>query len=452
MATKKPKDIIVVDTSVILHDSESIFKFRGYDIVIPLIVLDEVDKFRSLEDEKGRNARNFIRILNRFREKGDLNKGVPVFDKPSDGNIRVKFLKEYEGLSEFPLDMDKNDDKILAVCLRTIKDFPGYKSKPNVSLVTKDISLTVKAHVLGIGCIDYSEDRPVKNVSELYSGFTEIEVDSEIIDKVHSDGGILVEDFLAAEKISQLYENIGITLIDSSNSAHTALVIHKNGRLNKLKYADKPIFNGIGSKNREQSFALELLMDPDVKLITLTGAAGCGKTLLAIVCALKQVYDNKVYKRLIISRPIQPLGRDIGFTPGSVQEKLEPWLGPIKDSIEFIFNGDSDKYNQLMYTNAFDIEPLTYIRGRSLPNTLFILDEAQNLTRHEMKTIISRMGKNSKIILTGDVYQIDNHYLDSTNNGLTIVAEKFKEYDVAGHITLVRGQRSELATLATDLL
>jgi len=452
MATKKTKNIIVVDTSVILHDADSIFKFKGYDIVIPLVVLDEVDKFRSLEDEKGRNARKFVRLLNEFREKGDLNTGVPVFDNDNDGIIKVRFLKEYGGLSEFPLDMDKNDDKILAVCLRILQEQRDSRKKKSVSLITKDISLAVKAHVLGIGCVDYSEDRPVQNVSELYTGMGEFLVDKDIVDKVHSTGSVLVKDFLASEKNFQLHENMGITLVNNINPAHTALTLYKNGRLVKLKYADKPIFNGVGAKNREQLFALELLMDPDVKLLTLTGAAGCGKTILSVAASLKQVYNDKNYQRLLISRPIQPLGKDLGYMPGDVQEKLSMWTGPIKDAIEFLFGGDSGKYEELRYMGVFDIEALTYIRGRSLPNSLFVVDEAQNLTRHEMKTIISRIGDGSKIILTGDVTQTDNPYLDSTNNGLTIVAEKFKEYDISGHITLMRGQRSKLATLAANLL
>ena len=442
---KTTKDTIVLDTSVILYNADSVFKFRGKDIVIPLVVLYEIDKFRSLDDEKGRNARKFIRSMNELRKKGDLSCGVPLFEEAHLGDISIQFTTDTNLLSEFPLDMSSNDDKILSVCLKLTK-----KDSKNAILVTKDISLTVKANLLGIGCLDYSDDQLIEDSSELYSGTAEVVVDSGSIDIMHSGGTLFLED-VDIYDCPPLHDNMGVTLMSSSNLAHTALAIYKDGQFKKLRYADKTVLN-VSPRNREQAFALELLLDPEVRLVTLTGMAGTGKTLIAIAAALHQVYDQKTYKRLVISRPIQPLGKDLGYLPGDMYEKMDPWVGPVRDAMEFVFNGDSSKFDELRFLGVFDIEPLTYIRGRSLPQTLFILDEAQNLTRHEMKTIISRIGTDSKIILTGDVFQIDNHYLDTTNNGLTVVIEKFKEIGLAGHISFVKGQRSKLAYLAAEIL
>lgn len=446
-------DLVVLDTSVILYDADCIYKFGNYDVVIPLVVLDEIDKFKSLENEAGRNARKFIRSVNDLRTKGNLNKGVVISDI-YQSTLSVRFLTDYSGLSTYSLDMGKNDDKILAVCLERQRDFSTFTTnRPTVSLVTKDISMTVKAHVLGIGLLDYSEDRPIQDSSELYSGILDLYVDPTIIDVLHSEGMVSVEDCsrIMEDFPLHIYDNTGITLISNTNPNHTALCLYRGGFFRKLKYDSRTV-NNVSAKNREQAFAMEFLLDPDIKLVTLTGAAGTGKTVLSIACSLYMAFDAKKYDRLVVSRPIQPLGKDIGYLPGDALEKMDPWMGPIRDAIEFVFNGDRTKYDELINFGALDIEPLTYIRGRSLPKTLFILDEAQNLTRHEMKTIISRIGKGSKIILTGDVLQIDNHYLDATNNGLTIVLEKFKDIDIAAHISLVKGQRSRLASLAADIL
>ena len=448
--TKKINDIVVLDTSVILYDADCIFKFDKYNVVIPLTVLDEVDKFRSLEDETGRNARKFIRSVNELRKNGDLNKGVYLNDDKTS-YLSVKFAADFSCLAEYTLDMGKNDDKILAVCLDLLRSGQKYSK---VSLVTKDISMTVKAHVLGITILDYSDDKPINDSSELYSGIIEIPVDSFTIDAMYTKGTLSVEECMANSSCfpDRIYENEGVILKSESNKNHTALAIFKGGKFHKLKYLNKKV-NNVSARNMEQSFALEFLMDPDIKLVTLTGAAGCGKTLLSVACGLHLTGGNEnPYSRFVVSRPIQPMGRDLGFLPGSALEKIEPYMGPIRDAVEFAFNGDMYKFEQLLDMGVLDIEPLTYIRGRSLPNTLFVLDEAQNLTRHEMKTIISRIGKGSKIVLTGDVYQIDNPYLDTTNNGLTIVLEKFKDSDLSAHVHLVKGQRSRLATMAANIL
>jgi PhoH-like ATPase len=383
--------------------------------------------------------------MNDLMACGKLNDGVYLDDSKSS-MLSIRFLTDYSGLSAYALDMSKNDDKILAVCLELQKH-------RRVSLVTKDISLTVKAHVLDIDITVYSEDAPIQDSSELYTGVLELFVDSNIIDALHAKGFVTSQE--CASVIEgfpiNIYENTGVMFVSGSNPNHTALCVYSRDRFIKLKHGGRTVCN-VYSRNREQSFALEHLLNKDVRLVTLTGPAGTGKTLLAIACGIQQVFNNKEYDRLVISRPIQPLGKDLGYLPGDMYEKMAPWVGPIKDAVEFVFNGDVYKFDELTAMGAFDIEPLTYIRGRSLPRTLFILDEAQNLTRHEMKTVISRIGKDSKIILTGDVFQIDNHYLDTTNNGLTIVLEKFKDIDIAAHVSLEKGQRSRLATLAAEIL
>jgi len=442
------RDIVVFDTSVILYDSNSIFGFDNQDIVIPLTVLDEVDKFRSLDNEVGRNARSFIRSLKKLMDgDGVLSNGVERL--PSGEQLTVRFLEFGELLDvERVLDLDKNDDLILAVCMEVIASVPELK----VSLVTKDISLFAKANVLKINCLDYQVDSQLRDPSQLYTGTAELVVPSSFVDKVYDDGKVSFIE-LGPEYIAGLeaYENMGITLVSETNPSHTALCLHKNGEFCKLKYAKGTVCN-VTPQNREQTLAFELMLDPEVKLVTLTGMAGTGKTLAAVACGVYMTTDLSQFDRIVISRPIQPLGKDLGYLPGDLYEKMEPWIGPIKDAVEFIFGGDRNKMRDLMQFGMLDIEPLTYIRGRSLPRTLFILDEAQNLTRHEMKTIITRIGKDSKIILTGDVFQIDNHYLDTVTNGLTCVVEKFKSNCLAGHVTLSRGQRSDLATLAADIL
>jgi len=450
------KHIAILDTSVILHDANSIFGFDGYDIMIPLVVLNEVDKFRSLDNEVGRNARSFIRSVNKMcGTNGKLSEGVKR--RESGEELYIKLPNEHDLKKLDPtvanvLDLKSNDDLILLFCLGCILEGKSQSYK----LFTKDISLAAKANVIGVPCEDYYADAQIKNLDTLFTGIAEpIYVPGFLLDKLYEDK---VLDFgrddsdikLISEQIEK-NDNTCITLIDELNHSHTAIALYTNNKLRTFNYKGGPI-SSLTPCNREQSFAFELLLDPSIKLVTLTGMAGTGKTLLAIACGIHQTMGTQRYDRLLVSRPIQPLGKDIGFLPGSAEEKLDPWMGPIRDAVEFVFGGDTGKYNEMKSFNWLEIEPLTYIRGRSLPRTLFILDEAQNLTTHEMKTIVSRIGKDSKIILTGDVFQIDNHYLDTTTNGLTSVIEKFKQYDIAGHVTLTKGQRSKLASLAADIL
>ena len=447
MSKSRGKDIIVLDTSVILYDSDCVSKFDGYDMVVPLIVLDEIDKFRRTDSQIGRNARRFIRGLKAMKSSdNDYSEGL--LRKESGETIWVQKLKDHTYLNEVVFDRDKNDDKIIAVCLELSETYPNR----SVYLVTKDIALNVKASTLGIENKEYDEDSVVRDSSNLYTGTYKLPVLSpNAIDVVYSEGSI-GEEFVDLSGC-ELYDNAGVVLYDPGNSNSSVLTIYRDGFFVALKKNYKRAHN-VKPMNKEQSFAMELLFDPDVKLVSLTGAAGCGKTLLAVASALSQIDsgDGGSYDRLVISRPIQPLGKDIGYLPGLLEDKMAPWMGPILDSVEFVFNGDRDKYYQLKEFGKIEIEPLTYIRGRSLSNTIFIFDEAQSTSPHEMKTVITRMGNNSKLILCGDIYQIDNNYLDMTSNGLTYAIEKFKYHDIAGHITLTKGQRSKLATLAAEIL
>lgn len=442
------RDLIVLDTSAILYSADCIFEFRNCDIIVPFVVLNEVDKFRKQDNDVGRNARKFIRFLKSLIGSGEnlqrgiqrLDTGEMLFVKTTSDKCKTKLLGGF--------DTNRNDDKILALCFELESDAGGYNKR--IALITRDVALSVRANSIGLNCEDYSEDKPVQDQTNLYTGFLELVVSSMAIDQIY-DIGYLDKETNWNCFVDKMYENMCVCLIDETDRKKTALARYKNGSLCLLKYKGQPVCK-IKPKNMEQMFAIDMLLDDDLKLVTLTGISGTGKTLLSVACAVKQAIDDGRFDKLIISRPIQPLGQDLGFLPGDVQEKMDPWMAPIKDSIEFVFGGDAAKYVELIDFGKLQIEPMTYIRGRSIPKCLFLLDEAQNLSRHEIKTVLTRIAENSKVVLTGDILQIDNNYLDTTNNGLTCVVEKFKDSHLAGHITLKRGQRSELATLAANIL
>lgn len=340
--------------------------------------------------------------------------------------------------------VEKNDDRIINVCLGLTK-----QGKQTV-LVTKDVNLAVRADVLGVMAQDFDTDRTVSAVADMYTGTASLLVPDEAIDAFFAGEDVYPDDIGV-----ELHCNHYLTLRSNSDPAKTGLA--------RARGASKPLGKlrgvrgawGIKARNREQQFAIDALLDPSVSLVSLTGAAGTGKTLIALACALQQVQEDKVYDRLVVSRPVQPLGKDIGFLPGDIHEKMAPWMGPVKDSLEFLMR-HKDKsrniYEEMINMKMLEVEPLAFIRGRSMPNTIFILDEAQDLTRPEIKTIVSRMGEGSKLVLIGDILQISNPYLDSTNNGLSNVVEKFKSYPFAAHVTLSKGERSELATVASEIL
>ena len=320
--------------------------------------------------------------------------------------------------------------------------------KRKVILVTRDINMRVKCDSLGIMTEDYATNKVVSDEKHLFTGFKKHLVDDQLIDQFYDGEHIFFD-----KDDGKFFPNQFLMLVSSSNEKKSALArfINYESKLEKVVEAKESIW-GLKSRNKEQTFSLNLLADPEVPIITLVGKAGCGKTLLAIAAGLDQVLEKQRYKKLIVSRPVQPLGKDIGYLPGTMEEKMRPWLMPIQDNIDFLLNGKSKSMEMFFDDGTIQIEALTYIRGRSISNAFVIIDEAQNLTIHELKTIITRVGENTKIVLTGDIEQIDSVYLDATSNGLSYAVEKFKNHGLAGHITLIKGERSKVATLASKIL
>ncbi len=442
------KKIFVLDTSVILYDPQCLFKFEDNQVVIPIIVIEEVDQFKKDLSETGRNARQFSRILDEIRKKGSLTTGVSL---QKGGVLKVDLVHEPEKyLPDDLLSHKKADHRILAVALKLKKQ----DSKTPVVFITKDVNLRVKADALGLISVDYEPSKV--SIEELYSGIKHFLVPSEVIDTFNSQKRLPIDD-------RELFPNSYVLLIDQHDEKHISL-----GRFLSQEKVIVPINDtsrgiwGIKPRNIEQRFIMDALLDDTISLVTLVGKAGTGKTLLALACGLEKTLDEGKYQKLLVSRPVFPLGKDIGYLPGEIEEKLNPWMQPIFDNIDYIVSfAGVDKeskrskggaWRELITQGMLNIEPLTYIRGRSLAYQFLIVDEAQNLTPHEIKTIITRAGEGTKVVLTGDCYQIDNPYIDSSNNGLTYVVEAFKKEKIAAHATLVKGERSQLAELATNLL
>ncbi len=437
------KKIYILDTNVLLHDPSALFKFEDNDVVIPITVIEEIDRFKKDLSETGRNARQVSRFLDSLRSTSHLVEGVTL---DSGGMLKVVLYTE-DALKGLPpeLRVDQGDNRILAVAMRLKKecDCP-------VIFVTKDTNLRIKSDAIGLKAEDYASDKV--SIEDLYSGTVEVTVDGDEVDRFYGQGYLDLEgDYLP---------NQCITLVEATNPSHTGIGRY-NGSLKRVQPLIRPPKDGVWGihpRNREQQFALDLLLNDDIQLVTLVGKAGTGKTLLAIAAGLFKSADEGTFSRLLVSRPIFPLGRDLGFLPGDVEEKLAPWMQPIFDNVDLLLSGVEERgkrkrgYKELVDMGLLEIEPLTYIRGRSIPNQYMIVDEAQNLTPHEIKTIITRAGEGTKIVLTGDPYQIDNPYVDSSSNGLTYTVEKFKGQDIAGHVTLSKGERSPLAELAANLL
>ncbi len=429
--------IYVLDTNVLLHDPRSIHRFQEHEVVIPIWVIEEVDRFKRDVSDLGRNAREVSRELDRLRLKGPLSSGVAL---ENGGTVRV--VVERVG-SDIPPSIREGsaDNLILSVALH-------YKRQgQDVVFVTKDTNLRIKADALGVPAEDYETDKV--QIDELYQGWRTITVPRKTLDALFSKKCVGNE--------WELHPNEMALLVDEENPSHTALAKHVPSEdvLHPVEEA-KPLW-GISPRNKEQRFAVDLLLNDQIPLVTLVGKAGTGKTLLALAVGLHKVSDQQVYQRLLVTRPIFPMGRDIGFLPGELEEKLKPWMQPIFDNLELLLNlsysnRGHDAYRELVDQRILQIEALTYIRGRSIPSQYMIIDEAQNLTPHEVKTIITRAGENTKVILTGDPYQIDNPYIDSSSNGLTYVVERFKDQPLAGHMTLARGERSDLAEIAANVL
>ncbi|ESA33120.1 hypothetical protein N836_22665 [Leptolyngbya sp. Heron Island J] len=436
----------VLDTNVLLHDPKAIYRFEENDVILPIAIIEELDRFKKSLDETGRNARQVSRALDQLRGQGSLTAGISL----EGGGKLIVSLCHQETLASLPLELegDKADNEILAVALEH-----KQTCQCPVVLISKDANLRIKADTLGLAAEDYETDKI--DIDDLYSGTGELLVDAEQLTQLFRGGNLNLE--------GKFYPNQSLTLIDVNNPAHTALatVEGESGRIIPLPKVPYAGISQVHPRNREQKFALNLLLNDNIPLVTLVGKAGTGKTLLAIAAGVQKVSEERLYSRLLISRPVVPMGRDIGYLPGDVNEKLTPWMQPLYDNFDLIF-GTQDPtgkpahwrrgHEELMEMGLLQIEALTYIRGRTLPQQFLIVDEAQNLTPHEVKTILTRAGEGTKIVLTGDTAQIDNPYVDAASNGLTYVVERFKHEPLAGHILLTRGERSALAERATELL
>lgn len=448
------KKTFVLDTNVLLSDPNALFSFEENDVVLPMIVLEELDRHKDRQDEVGRNARETSRKLSAItKDHKSFDAPIPLGEKKGDlrilswnslgfQDIRVLIPAELEGKS--------GDNQILAVCIAFQRKNPDAV----MSLVSRDVLLRLKASALGVAADDYKKMHVAKSISGLYTGTTTL-VGTYDIDAFYKDSVLPLTE--AAQEAESLHPNEFVVVKDelSEKSALTRYC-KKTHSLRKINEYSPCKIEG---RNKEQKFALDLLLDPNIPLVTVVGSAGTGKTLIAIASGLHQVIDTKRYKSLIVCRPIQPLGKDIGFLPGTMEEKMEPWIAPIKDNLRFLLSSDGKKSKRGEETMAMlfergdiQVEAMTFIRGRSIANAYMIIDEAQNLNAHELKTIITRVGEGTKIVLTGDIEQIDNMYVDSVSNGLTVAIEKFKDYDLSGHVTLTKGERSALATLAASIL
>ena len=444
--TKKLKKIFVLDTSVILHDHNSINNFEEHDVAIPITVLEELDNFKRGNDTKNYEAREFIRILDRIAENQTLQDWIPLEGiEPDKGNFKIIMDHDVPMQdAERVFASKKADHKIINAALSLQEKEKGKK----VVLISKDINLRLKAKALNLAAEDY-ETGKIQSSSNLYSGkYTIEDVDKEAVKDIFTHG------------YTDNLEILGDKIVDNGfyilKSERSSVLAFYNCFKQVIERVEKQFVYGIKPKNAEQTFALHALLNDEIKLVSLQGVAGTGKTLLALASAL-EMKNN--YQQIILARPIIPLSnRDIGYLPGDAQEKVNPYMQPLFDNLKFIknqFGENEKKYRAIeeMEKDGFiNIIPLAFIRGRSLSNVIFIIDEAQNLTPHEVKTIITRAGENTKIIFTGDVHQIDTPYLDDHSNGLSYLIDRLRGSKLFAHITLEKGERSELANLANDLL
>jgi PhoH-like ATPase len=433
--------IFVLDTNVLLHDHTSIEAFADNTVILPMPVIEELDKFKRETNELGRNARAVIRRLDTLREQGRLGDGVRM---DNGGTLRI--IAGPAPAREAGLEEDIPDNRIIRLA------YYLHKEGQRVIFVTKDINARIKADALGLEVMDFEKQKV--NFDELYSGFRETRVKSEAIDAFYANRGVTLPGL-------DLLPNEFVNLVSETDEHHTALArAGGRGSLVPLNPKIESVFH-IKPRSREQRMALELLMDDAVPLVTLVGRAGTGKTLLALAAGLEKILTQKRYDRLLVTRPIMPFGKDIGYLPGHKEEKLANWMMPIFDNLTYLMlktnTGEHkhtvrDKIEKLQHDEVLELEALTYIRGRSIPRQYVIVDEAQNLTPHEVKTIISRAGEGTKMVLTGDPYQIDNPYLDSSSNGLAYAVDRMKTQSLHGHVTLNKSERSTLAAMAANLL
>jgi PhoH-like ATPase len=433
----------ILDTNVLLHDPNSILSFVDNHVLIPIEVIEEIDRFKRESTDLGQNARSVSRMLDGFRGTGSLSEGV---DLPNGGKLKIAFYKNgHSGNGEVAFNGNTVDNRILSLAASIQKTQP---KNPTI-LVSKDINLRIKADALGLQAEDYETDRVF--ITDLYTGMMELAVSSAKIAEFRAKSELALDDG------RKYFPNEYCTLTDESNTKKAALA-----KVDATGTKLVPIIDcrdgiwGIKPRNREQHFALDALLDDRIKLVTLMGKAGTGKTLLAMAAGLKRVVNDREFRRLVVARPTISMGKELGFLPGSLEEKLAPWMQPIHDALEMLsdlnMGHDHRRSGDLMRSGAIVVEALSYIRGRSIANQFMIIDEAQNLTPLEVKTIVTRVGSGTKIVFTGDPYQIDNPYVDSSSNGFNYVVSKFRDQAIAAHIELQKGERSELAELAANIL
>jgi PhoH-like ATPase len=438
--------IFILDTNVLIHSPQSLFSFAEHRVVIPIVVIEEIDQFKKGVDEKSRNARQIGRYLDSLRTKGSLQEGVRT---DHGGIIQVTVNKDVTDTASKLFFLDRNDNLIIGTALY----FKNKSPEADVTLVSKDANVRIKADSVGINAENYETD--TIKFEEFYTGWESLEAEAAVFEEIaarkyiaNSFGDFFPNEFVRLTS-KQDQDNVKTLRYQKSHNAFYTL----------RSYLGQEVF-GIKPRNFEQEMALDLLLDDNIKLVSLSGKAGTGKTLLAMAAGLQKVVEDTKYSRLVISRPISPLGKDLGYLPGSKAEKFNPWMQPIYDNMDILLSLHDDKFSEngkgkkkasifdFMDYGFLELEPLTYIRGRSLPDQFIIIDEAQNLTPHEMKTIITRAGENTKLVLTGDPYQIDIPYLDSQSNGLSVAVEKLKNEEIVGHVTLEKGERSKLADMA----
>jgi len=460
----------VLDTNVLLHNPGALTMFADNHVLIPLTVLEELDKFKKNNDDVGRNCREVIRQLDRLRERGKLSEGVEW--NGHGGTIRVVFAKA-ERPAALPEDVP--DNRIISVAWALQQE-----GKPAV-MISKDINVRLKADALGVPAEDFEAQKV--DSDRLYRGYRDLEASSAVINQMYDEKQLAMDELLAdvaaAEALAPtdaadgvlpeaplvIEPNEFVQLRGRDDTSHTALArrLADTEHLIPVHAPRRPTY-GVVPRNLQQTMAIDLLLDDEIKLVSLLGTAGTGKTLLAIAAGMQKVFGDQTYDKLLVARPIMPMGRDIGYLPGDKDEKLSAWMQPIFDNLEYLLSSrgvggqqaDSRPAEQriqtLMAGGQLVLEPLTYIRGRSIPNQFMIVDEAQNLTPHEVKTIVSRVGEGTKIVLTGDAAQIDNPYLDASSNGMSYLIERMRPAGQVGHVTLAKSERSELASLAVDLL
>jgi len=433
----------ILDTNVLLHDPNSLLSFVDNHVLIPIEVIEEIDRFKRESSDLGQNARTVSRMLDGFRGTGSLSEGVKL---PNGGKLKIAFYKNgHSGNGDIAFNGNTVDNRILSLAASIQKTQP---KNPTI-LVSKDINLRIKADALGLQAEDYETDRVF--ITDLYTGMMEIAVSPAKIAEFRAKSE------LALDTGKKYFPNEYCTLTDESNTKKAALA-----KVDATGTKLVPIIDcrdgiwGIKPRNREQHFALDALLDDRIKLVTLMGKAGTGKTLLAMAAGLKRVVNDREFRRLVVARPTISMGKELGFLPGSLEEKLAPWMQPIHDALEMLsdlnMGHDHRRSGDLMRSGAIVVEALSYIRGRSIANQFMIIDEAQNLTPLEVKTIVTRVGNGTKIVFTGDPYQIDNPYVDSSSNGFNYVVSKFRDQPIAAHIELQKGERSELAELAANIL